>query len=116
MTLRGSATTRPHPALLRVVALTAVLLMGGVTRASTTESEAAQLALMIRQLELLERLAQSAAHRAPERARYHFDYARLHADLVRVRTSIRQYLTPGRVQPRDPSELIGQYRQEKPQP
>ncbi|MBF3224681.1 RAQPRD family plasmid, partial [Pseudomonas aeruginosa] len=45
--------------------------------------------------------------------RYHFDYPRLLADLARVRAGIQFHLTPSRAQPRDPSELAGDYRTER---
>ncbi|MGU2476414.1 RAQPRD family integrative conjugative element protein, partial [Pseudomonas aeruginosa] len=35
------------------------------------------------------------------------------ADLARVRAGIRTHLTPSRAQPRDPSELAGDYRTER---
>ena len=61
-------------------------------------------------LDLLDRLAEHAAHTAPqERARYHFDYARLRADLNRVRAGLQDYLVPQRAQPRDPVPLAGDY-------
>lgn len=56
------------------------------------------------------RVAEHAAHTAPqERARYHFDYARLRADLNRVRAGLQDYLVPQRAQPRDPVPLAGDY-------
>ncbi|WP_287497699.1 RAQPRD family integrative conjugative element protein [Pandoraea sp. CB10b_02] len=77
--------------------------------------EREQLAVIARQLDLIDRLAEHAAHTAPQqRARYHFDHARLREDLQRVRTGIQDYLTPPRAQPRDPVELSGDYRQSSP--
>lgn len=74
--------------------------------------EHARLAAALRQLDSIERLvAQQAAQAPDERARYHFDYGRLAADLERVRGGIRDYLTPSRAQPRDPAVLLGEYRQ-----
>ena len=78
--------------------------------ASDNAAEREMLAAVTRQLELLDRLAEHAATTAPqERARYHFDYARLRADLERVRTGVRDYLVPQRAQPRDPVPLAGDY-------
>ena len=78
--------------------------------ASDNAAEREMLAAVTRQLELLDRLAEHAATTAPqERARYHFDYARLRADLERVRTGVRDYLVPQRAQPRDPVPLVGDY-------
>lgn len=75
-------------------------------------AEREQLVALARQLELIDRLAGHAANRAPQhRARYYFDHARLREDLQRVQAGIRDYLTPPRAQPRDPVELLGDYRQ-----
>ena len=72
--------------------------------------EREQLAALTLQLDLIDRLAEHAAHTAPqERARYHFDYARLRADLKRVRAGLQDYLVPRRAQPRDPVPLAGDY-------
>ena len=74
-----------------------------------------ELAAALRQLDALERtVAVSAAH-APIQPgeRYHFDSPRLQADLARVRAGIQFHLTPSRAQPRDPSELGGDYRTER---
>jgi RAQPRD family integrative conjugative element protein len=74
----------------------------------TPESE--QLAALARQLDLTDRLAEHAANTAPqERARYHFDYVRLRADLKRVRSGVQDFLVPQRAQPRDPIPLTGDY-------
>jgi len=73
-------------------------------------AEREMLAAVTRQLELLDRLAERAATTAPQkRARYHFDYARLRADLERIRAGVRDYLVPQRAQPRDPVPLAGDY-------
>lgn len=80
--------------------------------ADNATPEHAHLVLALRQLDAIDRLvAQETARPRPERSRYYFDYARLAADLDRVRTGIRDYLTPTRAQPRDPVELLGDYRQ-----
>ncbi|MBS0501878.1 MAG: RAQPRD family integrative conjugative element protein [Proteobacteria bacterium] len=73
-------------------------------------AEREMLAAVTRQLELLDRLAERATVIAPqERSRYHFDYARLRADLQRMRAGVRDYLVPQRAQPRDPVPLAGDY-------
>ena len=78
--------------------------------ASDNAAEREMLAAVTRQLELLDRLAERGATTAPqERARYHFDYARLRADLKRVRAGLQDYLVPQRAQPRDPVPLAGDY-------
>ena len=53
--------------------------------------------------------ALAAGPGSPERARYHFDYAQLRADLKRVRAGLEDYLVPQRAQPRDPVPLAGDY-------
>lgn len=75
--------------------------------------ERAQLALLLRQLNALERQSEySAALTSQPSARYYFDYKRLHQDLQRIRSGIEGYLTPERAQPRDPVQLLGNYRDE----
>ncbi|MDH0425379.1 RAQPRD family integrative conjugative element protein [Stutzerimonas stutzeri] len=101
----------PGPAL----ALLLGLCLSGHVRADDATPEHARLAAALRQLDSIERLvAQQAAQQHDEHARYHFDYARLSADLDRMRAGIRDYLTPTRAQPRDPSVLLGDYRQPAP--
>ena len=82
--------------------------------ASDGALEREQLAAFVRQIELADQLAnhladQAASTALPERARYRFDYARLRADLERVRAGVRDYLVPQRAQPRDPVPLAGDY-------
>ncbi|WP_438839674.1 RAQPRD family integrative conjugative element protein [Aromatoleum toluclasticum] len=72
--------------------------------------EREQLAALARQFDLIDRLAEHATNTAPQsRRRYHFDYARLRADLKRVRAGVQDYLVPQRAQPRDPVSLTGDY-------
>ena len=94
-------------------ALACLLLVTPSAFAADTASEHAQLAALVRQLDMLDRLAEHS-ERLPRQdaSRYHFDYARLREDIERVRSGIRDYLTPQRAQPRDPTTLIGDYRQE----
>lgn len=81
--------------------------------AADADLERAQLAAMVRQLDMLERIAtQSAASSSPAGTRYHFDYARLRQDLARIRSGIEDYLSPRRAQPRDPDSLSGDYRRD----
>jgi RAQPRD family integrative conjugative element protein len=78
--------------------------------ATSTAMEREMLAAVARQLDLLDRLAERAAATSPqERARYHFDYPRLRADLQRVRAGVQDYLVPQRAQPRDPVPLTADY-------
>ncbi|NCT86158.1 raqprd family integrative conjugative element protein [Stenotrophomonas acidaminiphila] len=110
MTPLGNPTTacRRVPAL--AVALTIALAGASPASAGDASAEHEQLAALSRQLDLIDRLAEHAANTAPqERARYHFDYARLRADLKRVRTGLQDYLVPQRAQPRDPVPLAGDY-------
>jgi RAQPRD family integrative conjugative element protein len=90
------------------------IVLGFPVRAQADDAspEHARLAAALRQLDAIDRLiAQEATRPRDERARYHFDYGRLSADLERVRAGIRDYLTPSRAQPRDPAVLLGDYRQ-----
>ncbi|UBT80414.1 RAQPRD family integrative conjugative element protein [Pseudomonas amygdali] len=93
------------------------LLMAGLplTASADTPAQRQDIAAAARQLDSLESLvAHSAANAsATPGERYHFDYARLRADLARVRAGLQDYLTPPRAQPRDPAELAGQYRTEQ---
>ncbi|NVZ09304.1 raqprd family integrative conjugative element protein [Allochromatium humboldtianum] len=105
----------------RVPGLLLVCLLVGPTPALAvdTASEHARLAALVRQLDLIDRLAEHAANTAPrEHARYHFDYARLRNDLKRVRTGVQDFLVPQRAQPRDPVPLAGDYarREERKEP
>ena len=78
--------------------------------ALAADLEREQLAAVVRQIELADRLAERLTRMAPqERARYHFDYARMHEDLERVRAGLQDYLVPQRAQPRDPVSLTGDY-------
>jgi RAQPRD family integrative conjugative element protein len=95
----------------RYVSALALLVSFQSAIASNSAIESEQLAAVQRQLDLIDRLTEQSEHllREPE-ARYHFDYGRLRADIERVRTGINGYLTPQRAQPRDPDELLGDYR------
>lgn len=104
----------PMPPCRRVpalaLALTIVLAGASPASAGDATAEHEQLAALARQLDLIDHLAEHAASTAPqERARYHFDYARLRADLKRVRAGLQDYLVPQRAQPRDPVPLAGDY-------
>lgn len=78
--------------------------------ADSLASEREQLAALAPQLDLIDRLAEHATNTAPRaRARYDFDYARMRADLRRVRTGVQDFLVPQRAQPRDPVPLVGDY-------
>ncbi len=101
--------------LLPLVLVTVLLLGQSPMARAETPVQRHELTAALRQLDALERtVAHSAAH-APitPGERYHFDYPRLLADLARVRAGIQAHLTPSRAQPRDPSELAGDYRTER---
>ena len=99
------ASAWPSLAVLLAVSLSA---LQPASADDTPERE--QLAAIARQLDLIDRLAEHATTTAPlARARYHFDYARLRADLKRVRTGVQDFLVPQRAQPRDPVPLAGDY-------
>ena len=101
------ASAWPSLVLLLAVSLSPLQL---AIADDTAERE--QLAVLARQLDLIDRLVEHTASTPPlERARYHFDYARLHQDIERIRQGLHDYLTPQRAQPRDPVELLGDYRQ-----
>ena len=99
----------PWPSLAVLLAVSFSALQPAVA-ADGVAMEREQLTALARQLDLIDRLAEHAANTAPqERARYHFDYVRLHADLQRVRAGLQDYLVPQRAQPRDPVPLAGDY-------
>jgi RAQPRD family integrative conjugative element protein len=90
----------------------AALFAAGFSCAYADEApERERLAALVRQLDLVERLAGQAEQAAsPGAARYRFDYARLRGDLARVRAGVTDYLAP----PRDPLPLSGEYRLPRP--
>jgi RAQPRD family integrative conjugative element protein len=117
MTKRRSATKhRPHMLSISVAILASAT---GISLSTATADtlESAELAAVLRQLDIAERIARSAETVTSNGdSRYHFDYARLHADIARIRAGIEDYLHPKRAQPRDPHELSGDYRRESPTP
>lgn len=104
------AFTRHHSiALLLAVSFSA--LQPVVAADNTMENE--QLAAIVRQFDMLDRLAEHSDNLSEQDgSRYHFDYTRLREDIERIRSGIQDYLTPQRAQPRDPVELSGDYRRE----
>lgn len=116
---RHRTPTRPSPMAALPLALTASLLALHPAIAADDAPERAQLAAVARQIDLADRLAEQTANTAPQdRVRHHFDYARLRADLKRVRAGVQDYLVPQRAQPRDPVPLTGDYlgHGERPEP
>lgn len=107
------------PRLTAVLALAVSFSVQHPAHAADEAPEREHLATVVRQLDLIDRFAEHAASIAPqERARYHFDYARLRADLKRIRAGVQDYLVPQRAQPRDPVPLSGDYvrRDERQEP
>lgn len=103
-----------QPGSWHAVFYAAVLLLAApFAISSDTTQEPARLSGLLRQLDLIERLAEDSA-RLPrdETSRYHFDYLRFRDDVQRMRQGIRDYLSPTRAQPRDPLPLSGDYRRE----
>ena len=96
-----------------VLCAAALLLATPLAIPSDMAQEPSRLSGLIRQLDLIERLAEDSA-RLPrdETSRYHFDYPRFRDDVQRMRQGIRDHLSPQRAQPRDPLPLSGDYRQE----
>ncbi|MCD9007471.1 raqprd family integrative conjugative element protein [Luteimonas sp. XNQY3] len=107
--------SRPDRALRLPAALLGLALSGvAPASASSIATEREQLAALVRQLDMADRIAEQAARAKPEeRARYHLDYVRLRADIERVRTGVRDYLVPQRAQPRDPVPLSGAYTRDQ---
>jgi len=99
-----------HRAIAVLLAICALSIESAL--AGDNPSENAQLATVIRQLDMIDRLAEHSANLPrQDGSRYYFDYERLHKDIERVRQGVRDYLVPERAQPRDPVELLGHYRQ-----
>lgn len=115
MKKEGALSGATRAALVIAVAL--VSSVGITVLASDSAAENTQLAAVLRQLDLLERLAEQSEQVASAHStRYHFDYARLRADLARMRSGIEDYLSPPRAQPRDLQALDGTYRREASSP
>lgn len=116
---RSPATSVRHRAIAvaaLVVAFAAGLGAPSLARAADAASERADLAVILRELNLIDRLADNAQAVAQQKSRYHFDYRRLRGDVSRVRSGIHDYLAPPRAQPRDPVVLSGEYREGSPTP
>lgn len=107
---------RTHVLTIALALLALAACLSPPTSAADT-LESADLAALLRQLDMAERIVRNAEALSPNSAsRYHFDYARLHADIARIRTGIEDYLSPRRAQPRDLHELGGEYRRESATP
>lgn len=100
--------------VFRCLLLSLAIVHGSSYAASAHEQD--QLSLIQRQLDTIELLAARAktASTAEPDERYRFDYPRLSQDIQRIRQGVQGYLSPSRAQPRDPSELVGDYRLDTP--
>ncbi|WP_448125448.1 integrative conjugative element protein, RAQPRD family [Pseudomonas veronii] len=100
--------------VFRCLLLSLAIVDGGGYAAPAYEQE--QLSLVQQQLDIIERLATrtETANRSEPHERYRFDYPRLIQDIQRIRQGVHWYLSPSRAQPRDPSELVGDYRLDTP--
>ncbi|MCP1507767.1 RAQPRD family integrative conjugative element protein [Pseudomonas marginalis] len=96
--------------VFRCLLLSLAIVDGSSYAASGHEQD--QLSLVQQQLDIIERLATQAeaASTAEPDDRYRFDYPRLSQDIQRIRQGVQGYLSPSRAQPRDPIELVDDYR------
>ncbi len=101
--------------LFRCLFLLSLVIVEGSSYAASAH-EQAQLGLVQQQLDTIERLATraEAARTLEPNERYRFDYPRLAEDIHRIRQGVQGYLSPTRAQPRDPGELVGDYRLDTP--
>jgi len=90
------------------------IIHGSSYAASAYEQE--QLSLVQHQLDTIEHVATRAetAITVEPGERYRFDYPRLIRDIQRIRRGVQGYLSPTRAQPRDPGQLVGDYRIDTP--
>ena len=100
--------------VFRCLLISLAIVHGSSYAASAHEQD--QLSLIQRQLDTIERLATRAevASTAEPDDRYRFDYPGLSQDLLRIRQGVQGYLFPSRAQPRDSTELVGDYRLDTP--
>ncbi|MDY7065490.1 hypothetical protein PsexTeo8_19260 [Pseudomonas extremaustralis] len=103
------------PTVFRCALLIPLAIAHGNSYATAAHEQEA-LILIQNQLDTIERLAAraEAPHTSEPNERYRFDYPRLIQDLQRIRHGVQDYLSPSRAQPRDPTELVGDYRLDAP--
>ncbi|MFS2071253.1 RAQPRD family integrative conjugative element protein [Pseudomonas sp. CT11-2] len=101
--------------VFRCLLLLSLAIVHGSSYAASAH-EQSQLSLILQQLDIIERLATQAeaASTSEPDDRYRFDYPRLSQDIQRIRQGVQSYLSPSRAQPRDPTELVGDYRLDTP--
>ena len=97
--------------IFRCLLLLSLAIVDGNSYAASGH-EQDQLNLVQQQLDIIERLATQAeaASTAEPVERYRFDYPRLSKDIQRIRQGVQGYMSPSRAQPRDATELVGDYR------
>lgn len=101
--------------LVRCLLLISLAIVhGGSYAASAHEQDLFN--LIQQQLDTIERLSAQAerSSNAQPNERYRFDYVQLTQDIQRIRHGVQGYLSPSRAQPRDPTELVGDYRLDTP--
>ncbi|MHC8285479.1 integrative conjugative element protein, RAQPRD family [Pseudomonas sp. XS1P51] len=96
--------------VFRCLLISLAIVHGSSYAASAHEQD--QLSLIQLQLDTIERLATRAevASTAEPDDRYRFDYPQRIQDIQRIRHGMQGYLFPSRAQPRDSTELVGDYR------
>lgn len=101
--------------VFRCLLLLSLAIVHGNSYAGSAH-EREQLSLIQQQLDTIERLAMpaEAASTSEPYERYRFDYPQLIQDIQRIRHGVQGYLSPSRAQPRDPAELVGDYRLDTP--
>ena len=104
----------PTPAFRYWLLLSLAILYGNSYASSAQEQT--QFSLILQQLDTIERLTTRAEvdNAAEPSERYRFDYPHLTQDIQSIRHGIQGYLSPSRAQPRDPAELVGDYRLDTP--
>lgn len=101
---------------LRLVCLVGASMLFTSAALASEKDELASTQRLLDQVQAsLERARVAAAQSDPaDRARYHFDYQRITADLNAIKSGIDIYLAPSRAQPREASAIAGNYRRERP--
>lgn len=96
--------------------LISILLVACSCANATPIQEPVDMELIQKQLEATEHIANRAnITNTPDTSeRYRFDYPRLIHDIQRIRQGVQGYLSPSRAQPRDPREMVGDYRLDTP--
>lgn len=106
----------PAP-LIQCLLLLSLAIFNSMSFAASAH-EQNQLNLVQQQLDIIKHLATraEATQSSEPNERYRFDYSRLTRDIQRIRQGVQDYLSPSRAQPRDPTELVGDYRLDTPPP